>query len=71
MFAEDLKFLNDFLAQTRESRNQRKVKNPLFRTFFYFRGPQLIPITILTVREHYRTCINPLVKFCHDLYHSF
>lgn len=66
----ELKFSNDLLAQTRLSRNQRRVKNQLFRTSFVLLGHHLIPITSKPGTEvvHYHTCINQLIKFCHDFY---
>ena len=37
---------------------------------FYSLAPHLIPTATQTVKElkHYHTCINPQVKFYHDLY---
>ena len=67
-----LKFLNDFLVQTRGSGSQRRAKNILFCTFSTLLG-HLIPITTRNSTDivHSVTYINALSNFCNDLYKSY
>ena len=66
----EIEFLNK-LEQTRGSRSQRRATNVFFLILFYPLGPYLFPITTETGTEveHYRNCINCLVKFSHDLHY--
>ena len=67
-----LEFSDNFLAKTRGSRSKQEPKI-LFFLFFYPLVPHLILITAKTSRDskHYHICINPLEKFCHNIYQSF
>ena len=55
-------------AQTWWSKSQGRVK------FVHFRASWVLLISnqhqTETGIDHYHNCINPLVKFCHDLYYS-